>query len=310
MWHRSLSSTMTRNFLPWVPGLAAESIVVSVDGSETQPSVCAYGAWLCRALNAPVPLVHAHGSSEEQVRVDRSGVIRFDAHQTVLNDLVTRCTPGRGRLPGAIGVMLEKARQFFTQVGVDCMGLHTYRGTWLEALGCSGRTAQLLVVGRRDAQQSGARYVGGSLEALANSVARPVLVSPSAFKTPNSALVAYDGSANAERILDFMTSTPLFRSLDVHLVMVGPHTPAAVNALTHAATRLAEANVAARVELCQGRVEPTLHAYQAVNGIDLMLMGAFGYSSLKRFLLGSTTAAILNTPRSKPVLVFPSSAGT
>ena len=280
---------------------------MSVDGSETQPSVCAYAAWLCRALKAPVSLVHAQESSAAQVRVDRCGVIRFDAHQTVLNDLVTRGAPGRGKLPSAVGVMLEKARQFFAQVGVDCMGLHTYRGTWSEALGCSGRGAQLLVVGRRDAQQSGARYVGGSLEALVERVARPVLVSPPAFRTPGSAMVAYDGSANSEQILDFMTSNPLFRSLDVHLVMVGPHTAAAVSALTRAASRLAEANVAARVELCQGRVEPTLHAYQAVNGIDLMLMGAFGYSSLKRFLLGSTTAAILNAPRSKPVLVFPSS---
>ncbi|WP_462380951.1 universal stress protein [Pseudomonas sp. Marseille-QA0892] len=285
--------------------MGTQSIVVSVDGSETQPSVCAYAAWLCRALEAPVSLVHAQGPSAGQVRVDRCGVIRFDAHHTVLNDLITRGAPGRGRLPSAVRIMLEKARQFFSQVGVDCMGLHTYRGTWSEALRRSGPTARLFVVGRRDAQQSGARYVGGSLEALVESVDRPVLLSPSAFRTPGSAMVAYDGSANAERILDFMTSNPLFRSLDVHLVMVGPRTGAAVGALTHAAARLAEANIAARVELCQGRVEPTLHAYRAVNGIDLMLMGAFGYSSLKRFLLGSTTAEILNAPCSKPVLVFP-----
>lgn len=47
-----------------------------------------------------------------------------------------------------------------------------------------------------------------------------------------------------------------------------------------------------------------LHANLAINSIDLMVMGGFGYSSLKRLVLGSATSQIINAPSTKPILVF------
>lgn len=44
-----------------------------------------------------------------------------------------------------------------------------------------------------------------------------------------------------------------------------------------------------------GEVEPTLHAYQAEHGIDLLVMGAYGHSRIRQFLVGSTTAHMLRT---------------
>jgi nucleotide-binding universal stress UspA family protein len=52
-----------------------------------------------------------------------------------------------------------------------------------------------------------------------------------------------------------------------------------------------------------GEVEPVLHAYQADNSIDLMVMGAYGHSRIRQLLVGSTTRNMLNNTRT-PLLLL------
>ena len=65
------------------------------------------------------------------------------------------------------------------------------------------------------------------------------------------------------------------------------------------AALLLAAGFAVQAQLRPGEVEPTLHAYQAEHGIDLLVMGAYGHSRIRQFFIGSTTTALLrssNTP--------------
>ena len=52
-----------------------------------------------------------------------------------------------------------------------------------------------------------------------------------------------------------------------------------------------------------GDVEPTLHAYQEEHDIDILVMGAYGHSRIRQFLVGSTTTRMLETAR-KPLVVL------
>ncbi|MFZ3184338.1 MAG: universal stress protein [Pseudomonas sp.] len=38
-----------------------------------------------------------------------------------------------------------------------------------------------------------------------------------------------------------------------------------------------------------------LHAYQAEHNIDLLVMGAYGHSRIRQFLVGSTTTSMIRT---------------
>ncbi|MDO2133227.1 universal stress protein [Escherichia coli] len=38
-----------------------------------------------------------------------------------------------------------------------------------------------------------------------------------------------------------------------------------------------------------------MHAYQEEHGVDLLVMGAYGHSRIRQFLVGSTTAHMLRT---------------
>ena len=52
--------------------------------------------------------------------------------------------------------------------------------------------------------------------------------------------------------------------------------------------------VTARLE---GEVEAALHQYQEEQGIDLIVMGAYGHSRIREWLIGSTTDRMLRNAR-------------
>ncbi|MCY1544084.1 Universal stress protein family protein [compost metagenome] len=52
-----------------------------------------------------------------------------------------------------------------------------------------------------------------------------------------------------------------------------------------------------------GEVEPALHTYQTEQGIELLVMGAYGHSRIRQFLVGSTTSQLLRSSTG-PLLIL------
>lgn len=66
---------------------------------------------------------------------------------------------------------------------------------------------------------------------------------------------------------------------------------------------LLSAGFLVQAEIRQGEVESALHDYQTEHGIDLLVMGAYGHSRIRQFLVGSTTTTMLRTA-TMPVLLL------
>ncbi|MAT64134.1 MAG: hypothetical protein CMN57_00620 [Gammaproteobacteria bacterium] len=55
--------------------------------------------------------------------------------------------------------------------------------------------------------------------------------------------------------------------------------------------------------MLSGEVERVLCDYRSANDIDLLVMGAYGHSVIRRFLVGSTTTSVMRNA-SVPVLLL------
>jgi nucleotide-binding universal stress UspA family protein len=141
------------------------------------------------------------------------------------------------------------------------------------------------------------------MENVVRSLTRPILVTPLTFKQPESLMVAFDASPTASKALDLIASSPLFRHMPVHLVMVGADTNDAWEQLKRAKETLVRAGFNVTIAIKPGDVEDTLHAYLAEHAIDLIVMGAYGHSRIREFLVGSTTTNMLRTTET-PVLLL------
>ena len=100
-----------------------------------------------------------------------------------------------------------------------------------------------------------------------------------------------------------LAASPLFRGLPIHLVMVGSEDDAVLTQLNAARDALAAGGLEVHIAIRAGEVEPTLHAYQAEHGIDLLVMGAYGHSRIRQFFVGSTTTSMIRTTRT-PLLLL------
>ncbi|WP_339081227.1 universal stress protein [Pseudomonas sp. TMP9] len=274
-------------------------VMACIDGSPSTRAVCDYAAWAGQRLSAPLTLLHVLDEVQYPTQPDLSGAIGLGSREHLLEELASldqkrhTLAMQQGRL------MLEAARERVQTEGVEPALLRQRHGDLVECLSELEADIRLLVIGRQGKTCDGLNQLLGShLENVIRTVQRPILVSCSEFKAPQSYMLAYDGSATARKSLEIIAASPLLKGLPCHLVMIGAESSDAWEQLK-AAERVVQGS-ASEVHLAirAGEVEPTLHAYQLEQGIDLLVMGAYGHSRIRQFLVGSTTSTLLRTSNS------------
>jgi nucleotide-binding universal stress UspA family protein len=153
---------------------------------------------------------------------------------------------------------------------------------------------RLLVMGRQGEHgDSAGEHIGSHLENVVRTLHRPILVVPADYSEPRRILVAFDGSATTRKAVEMVAASPLFRGLPCHVVMVGADKPEAHEQLEWARATLAKAGFEVTATLRAGQVEEVLCAYRNEHAIDLIVMGAYGHSKIREFLVGSTTTKLI-----------------
>ncbi|MEN3974029.1 universal stress protein [Emcibacter sp. SYSU 3D8] len=149
-------------------------------------------------------------------------------------------------------------------------------------------------------------YARNCVEGVVFGSGRPVLVLPRA--APAAAMkkivVAWDFSREAARA--FADAMPVLRQAEsvtvLHVTDDGASWHPGAKALERHLARLDIG--ASYVQTARGTasVDEALEAHASHNGADLIVMGAYGHSRLREFVLGGVTRAILKAP-AMPVLL-------
>jgi len=269
-------------------------ILACIDGSSYSPAVCDAAAWAALRLEAPLTFLHVLHKEQAAPPVDLSGSIGLGARESLLEELAA-LDEKRGKLAREQGQqLLGAARLRARTAGVaDPEGLLRLGGLVETLTGQEERT-RLLVLGKRgEAAQVASEHLGSHLERVIRSLQRPILVTPSEFRPPQRVMLAFDGSSTARKALEMVAASPLFRGLSCYLVMVGADTATARANLDHARQILEMARFETVADILPGEPEAALSRYQQEQGIDLMIMGAYGHSRIRHLLVGSTTTAML-----------------
>jgi nucleotide-binding universal stress UspA family protein len=271
-------------------------VMACIDGSPAAPAVCDYAAWASLRLDAPLTFLHVLDQLQYPQRSDLSGNIGLGSREHLLEELAA-LDEQRSKLALEQGhLLLEAAKTRASAAGVANPQLRQRHGDLVDSLAELQQDIRLLVIGRQgQASVSLAQQVGSHLENAIRTLQRPILVSCGAFRAPQSYLFAFDGSATARKGVEMIAASPLLKGLPCHLLMVGADTGDAWEQLKAAERVLQGSASEVRLAIRAGEVEPTLHAYQAEHGIDLLAMGAYGHSQIRRFLVGSTTGQLLLT---------------
>lgn len=280
------------------------NVVACIDGSKSTLAVCDYAAWSAFQLDVPLVLLHVLDEAKFPAGSDVTGHIGLGSREHLLVQLA-ELDEQRAKLALQQGhVMLEAALARAKEDGITNVVQRQRHGELAESLLELKSELRLAVLGLHGEQSSGSlQHIGSQLETVIRTVHRPLLLTPDEFTAPHSAMLAFDGSPTTRKGVDMLANSPLFKGMPIHVVMVDADTSNNWEKLKWAQHELEKAGHEVSIALRAGEVEPTLHGYQDEHQIDMMVMGAYGHSRIRQFLVGSTTTSMLQKSKT-PLLIL------
>ncbi|MDC6118770.1 universal stress protein [Serratia rubidaea] len=261
------------------------TVIACVDGSPSTRPVCEYAAWAARLLDAPLSLLHVLEKDTHPAVSDLSGIIGIDSQVHLTEELV-KVEGERNRLLMAQGkAILAGCAELLSKGGCTDIRLLQRHGELdgiLRGLG----DIRLMILGRRGTKNP----VGSHLESIIRLQKKPVLIVPEFYSQPSKIMFAYDGSEESRKNLTYLALSPLLRGLECHITMVKGDT----QTLLEAKSILQKEGITVEIHKLKGEsVAEALCSYASEHGINLIVMGAYGHSPLRRFFIGSNTSEML-----------------
>ncbi|MEL6766030.1 MAG: universal stress protein [Pseudomonadota bacterium] len=278
-------------------------VLACIDGSVYADSVADHAAWAAGRLALPVELLQVLGR-REAASSDRSGRIVAGARRRLLEELVTLDAERAKLVQKEARLGLDEAKSRLEAAGCSQVAISLRNGDLLETLAEHERDAALVVVGKRgEAADFASLHLGSNLERIVRSSSRPILVTSRAFRPIAKVLIGFDNGPSARKAVEEVATSPLYAGLSIVIMSVSEAGSAMETALGGAAERLSKASIAVETRLVAGKPEEAISHVVETEGIDLLMIGAYGHSRLRTLVIGSTTSALIRACRI-PVAIY------
>lgn len=269
--------------------------VACIDGSALSDVVSDYAAWSAKQLNNSLVLLNVLDDARGIDEADFSGNIGMDERQRLLSELA-ELEEKRAKLARQQGHTFLEAAKGRVENVINEPLLRQRHGDLVDALLDIEDEIRLLVIGKQGKRGNGVgQKIGHQVERVIRAMTKPVWVVSGEFKAPERIMIAYDHSATAMKAVDMVAGSPLFRELPVEVVMVGTETSEHKEQLDSAGEKLKTAGFEVNTHLLSGDVETVLNTFAEEHQVDAIIMGAYGHSRIREFLVGSHTNALIGS---------------
>lgn len=169
-----------------------------------------------------------------------------------------------------------------------------------EQILCESQRCDLILLGQQTCFHHGAHQ--GSCKTLASVVKlspRPVVVAPERLREGRGVLIGFDGSAHAARALQMFQFLQLAGECPIYVVSIDADHAAANRRVERAVDFLRVHEIDAvpvPIESSASPAEVLLQQSEQL-GASLLVLGAYGKSALREFILGSITQQLLRESR-------------
>jgi nucleotide-binding universal stress UspA family protein len=279
-------------------------ILCCTDGSVYAPSVYDHTAWAASRTGSSVEVLHVLDHARERAVVDLTGSIGMDEREDLLERLADLDNAKAKLAQEQARFILADARVRLETRKIKAITLSQRHGSLVEALPEFEENADLVVIGKRGEHANfDTLHLGGNLERVVRASHKPVLVAARSFKPISRLLIAFDGSPSARRAVEYAARQPLLKGLDCHLLMVNGRGAAHEESVTEATDLLSQGGFAVTPVARQGEPDEVIAEHVRQESIDLLVMGAYGHSRIRQFIVGSTTTTMVRTCQI-PLLMF------
>lgn len=280
------------------------TILALVDGSIYSKSVCDHAAWASAAMKADVELMHVLDRLAGAQKADLSGSIALGARSSLLEELATLDEQRAKLLQQRGRAILDDARGIIKSAGRKVKAAHLRQGELSEAVAAQENQAAMIMIGKRgEGADFASLRLGSHVEGLVRASNKPVFVASRAFKPIDRAIIAYDGGASSQRVVDHVARNPLFSKLAIEAITVGQRNRETEKGLEDASAILAGAGLKVETSIIAGQPDAVLGNRVEESGSSIVIMGAYGHSRIRSFVIGSTTSEMLRSCKAPVILM-------
>lgn len=282
-----------------------KKLIALVDGSVYAHSVCDHAAWVAQKTGAQVELLHVIGRRQTgPAKTNLSGNITLGARTALLKEL-SELDAQRAQLSQKIGrAILDDATRHIESKGVEHVTARLRIGDLVETVAEQEAEADLVMIGKRgEAADFAKLHLGSNLERIARSSTRLVFVAARAFRPVQRFMIAYDGGTSAMKAVDHVARSPLFAGLECVLLMVGADNEENRKRLDNAKATLEAGSLDVEARILPGQPDTVIATAIEAQGVDLLVMGAYGHSRIRSLIIGSTTSEMIRSCK-VPVILF------
>lgn len=277
-------------------------VLLCTDGSAYSQVCCQYAAWLAGRTPCEFEVLYVTDLRQFEVPMvaDLSGSLGVQPYQAVLSKL-QELEVEKAK------VVLKEAERQLAEAKVSAPTRYTHRtGFLVDCFQEYEQSADLVMLGKRGENANFASgHLGSTMERVVRSSHQPCFVTSRSYQQIERVLLAYDGGKSCRKALEFLAASPAFHGLELHVVIVAAreNEETALATLREAEATLVAAGQKPVCQMLHGVPEDEIAAYVAARGINCLIMGAYGHSRIRQFVIGSTTTAMMRQCR-VPVLLF------
>ena len=273
-----------------------KKVLACVDGSAYLDSVCQHARWAAMLQHAPVQILHVQTPFQQWISPSNYPNPMGAPLPSELFDQFNQLEHDHAKLEQQRGAfVIAKSQALLADANVPIEATQVI-GELADAVNTYADTTSMVVIGKRgeDVHEAN-KYLGANLEPVVRATHGSVLVCAPQYTPITRVAIAYDGSANAYKALEYVIKHPLFAGIEFHLVGVASTSERDTLQLEKAAGILRQTHHNVQVYYGDGFVEDVLREYIAQHDINLLLMGAYSHSTLRSLFIGSTTNAMLQS---------------
>ncbi|HIV04459.1 MAG TPA: universal stress protein [Candidatus Spyradosoma merdigallinarum] len=272
-----------------------KNILVCIDGSSYGQVCTQYAVWLSKHLDAKVTALYVSElwQYETPLIADFGGTLGTQPYLGLTAQL-KEIENSKAKVIG------EYVKKQFADAGIAGNVEFEHRSGLLvdciDEFENQRGNIDFIVLGKRGENANLAKgQLGSNMERVIRASKLPCFVANRKFIEQKKILLAYDGSASATKALNWIANTKAFPSSEIHIVSVGKP-----GAESDAAKLLIDAEAffkgTDKVPICQalsGAPGEAIEQYVVENGMTALLMGAYGHSRIRQFIIGSTTTELV-----------------
>ncbi len=266
-----------------------KTILVPVDGSDTSLVAVDYAIEISKSFNAEIvglsviDIKKLAGPFMRDLGTSSGGMVPYgDFQQKVRKFMEDTANAALDELEGKCGsTNIPCSRVIIEGIVSKEIVISTERCDMI-SMGMSGEHALW-----RDV------LLGSNIESVIRQTHKPILLTPEKHKKIEKILIAYDGSPFSIKALHTGAEIARQMQLPLTVITVSDDNKAGEEILSKAMEYLKESDVTCNTVLKKGEPVGVILDICSTGPYDLLVMGAYGHSKIREFVLGSTTVRIM-----------------